>query len=126
MTERRAMRRAASGMSVSFCFVGLEVRDERLDRDASARDELPPGSAHRRGERRSPTVLEYEQPSSAAGFERGRDLLDIFGAQHFGDLGLEPTQVSHLAFFDVGDLKRVETAVVFLLNHHEIEYANDP
>src|SRR4051794_40673950 len=59
-TPTRPRRPGLRGMSVSFCrggLVGLDGRDDGLDRDAAVGDELAPGSTCRRGERRGPEVL---------------------------------------------------------------------
>src|SRR3954468_24987164 len=70
-------RPGLSGMSGSCgfeCIVGLDGRDDGLDRDASVGEELPSGAARGRRERRPPHVLVDEHPGDTAGIHRGGEV----------------------------------------------------
>src|SRR3954470_21878680 len=73
ITAARRMRRAASGISVSFRFVfGFDRREQRLHRDPAAGDELPARMPYCGAEGGRPLVLPYEHGGRAAGLDRGR------------------------------------------------------
>src|SRR6476659_3872305 len=60
MTPTLPTRAGLRGMSVSFtrrCLIGLDRRDDRLNRNPSVRDQLATGAPRRRRERRSPQIL---------------------------------------------------------------------
>src|SRR3954447_12620561 len=72
MTPTLPTRAALSGMSLSCIrqFVGLDRGEDRLDRDASVRDELTTGPTRSGGKGGSPEVLPDEDTGHAAGVHR--------------------------------------------------------
>src|SRR3954447_21512238 len=75
MTPTRPTRAALSGISGSFdgCadhVVGLDRRDDRLDRDTSVGDQLASRAPRGGCERRGPQVLPDEHTRGAAGLHR--------------------------------------------------------
>src|SRR5215470_9951182 len=86
-TPTRAARAGRRGMSGSLglgcggLFLGLERSDDRLDRDASARDELTTSPTGSRREGRGPSVLPHEHSRDRAGLHRVGDVRDVIGRQ---------------------------------------------
>src|SRR5580765_1864235 len=77
MTPTRPTRPGPRGMSVSFgcgCFIGLDGRDDRLDRDPSGGDQLPTRTSRCRCERRDPQVLPDEHACCASGVHCGGEM----------------------------------------------------
>src|SRR6185312_13216404 len=70
MTPTRPTRAGLRGMSASYARhgrVGVDRRDDRLDRYPPIRDQLAAGTPRRRGEGRGPEVLPDQDPGGAAG-----------------------------------------------------------
>src|SRR5512142_3026496 len=86
-------RRAESGMSGSFLGVGLDGGQHRLDGDAPAGDQLAPGVAYRRTERRGPQVFPYEHGSRAARLDCFGEVGDVLLAEHHRQVFFVPAQL---------------------------------
>src|SRR4051795_13694833 len=81
MTPTRPTRAALRGISFSFgrlVDVGLDRGEDRLDRDASIRDELTSCAPRRGREGSRPQVLPDEHPSGAARVHGGGQVRDVF------------------------------------------------
>src|SRR4051795_5330963 len=91
MTPTLPTRAALSGMSGSFgrLLVGLDGGDDRLDRDASVRDELSAGAPRCGGEGSGPQVLPDEHPGRAARVHGGSQVRDVLLGEQLSQLGLE-------------------------------------
>ena len=125
------LRRAASGMSGSFLHsfgrlgfgvgVGLEGGYDGLGRNPAAGHELPAGLADGRTERGSPLVLPDEHRRGVAGRDRLGQVHDVLLREHHGQFGLGHAHLTELALVEVGDLRRLECAVLGLPQEDHVQ-----
>src|SRR6478672_3485318 len=80
MTPTLPTRAALSGISDSFrclCFIGFDRGDDRLNGNASVRDDLAARASRRCGERGRPEVLVDQDAGGAARLHRGSQVHDV-------------------------------------------------
>ena len=99
--------------SFLFGFVGLERRDDGLDRDAAVGDQLAAGPPRRGREGCGPAVLPHDHAGDATRLHGRGEVGDVVGGEDLGDLRLEGPQL--VDRFEVVDLEGLDGAVVVLL-----------
>src|SRR4249920_1526895 len=80
--------------------------------------------ANGRAEGRGPLVLPHQDPGGTAGLDRGRDREHVFLAEQHRQLQLVRSQLAELALVEIRDLECLERAVGVLLQHEQIEDAD--
>src|SRR4051812_15304310 len=127
ITPALPTRAALRGISVSFgrrCFIGLDGGDDRLNGNPSVRDQLTTRATRRRCKRCRPQVLPNEHPGSASRLHRGGEVRDIVDCQQLRQLRLDCLQRTEV--FDVGELLRVDGAILVLGQDQDVDHADRP
>ena len=125
MTPTRPTRAGLSGMFSLLglqCVVGFDRGDDRLDGNAPVGDQLAAGAARSRREGRGPEVLPDQDAGGAARLHGGGEVRDVVLGQQLRQLGLDLLQRAEL--LDVGELHRVDAAVLVLGEDQDVDHAD--
>src|SRR4051812_42791069 len=130
MAAVRATPRSSPGMVRSSLgsvggFDRVERREQGLDGDAAAGDQLAARATQRNGDGRGPAVLPHEHGGGRPGLERGAGVLEVTGVEQAGRGAVEVGEgLAPVA--EVGHVDRDDRAVGVLGDERDVEDADDP
>src|SRR3954453_3419648 len=123
----RATPRSSPGMGLLSSVGGLgrfERREDGLDRETAAGDELAAGLPQRDRDRRGPAVLPQEHGGGRAGLQRRGSLLDVLVAEESAGGAVELAPATAAAV-DLADVQRRDGAVLALHQERDVEDPDD-